>query len=119
MEITHNNGALCLSQSRYAVDLLEKFDIENCSPCPTPLPCGTLFKQHDGDPLLDPTIYRSIVGSLQYLTLSRSDITFVVNHASQFLQHPCSGHLKAIKRILCYIKGTIQHGLVFKNNTSL
>nr|XP_016433507.1 PREDICTED: uncharacterized mitochondrial protein AtMg00810-like [Nicotiana tabacum] len=60
---------------------------------------------------VDPSAYRSIVGSLQYLTLTRPDITHVVNLTSQFMQNPNSMHLQAGKRILMYVKGTIDHGL--------
>ncbi|XP_019227754.1 PREDICTED: uncharacterized protein LOC109209041 [Nicotiana attenuata] len=60
---------------------------------------------------VDPSAYRSIVGSLQYLTFTRPDITHAVNLASQFMQNPNSMHLQAVKRILRYVKGTIDHGL--------
>ncbi len=57
------------------------------------------------------TLHRSMVGGLQYLTLSQKDIAFVVNQLCQFMKHPQSSHLQAIKWIYCYINGTIVHGL--------
>ncbi|XP_019265763.1 PREDICTED: uncharacterized protein LOC109243311 [Nicotiana attenuata] len=67
---------------------------------------------------IDPSVYRSIVGSLQYLTLTRPDITHDVNLASQFMQNPNGMHLQAVKRILRYVKGTIDHGLKIISQSS-
>ncbi|XP_055830984.1 secreted RxLR effector protein 161-like [Solanum dulcamara] len=61
--------------------------------------------------LVDTSLYRMIVGSLQYLTLTRPDITHAVNLASQFMQSPNIEHLQRVKMILRYIKGTLHFGL--------
>jgi len=113
MEITRFTDHLFLSQTRYAVDLLKRFNMTDCKPCPTPLPSDTRVSCLDGDPLPDPSTYRSMVGGLQYLTLSRPDISFAVNQVCQFMQNPRSSHLQVVKRILRYIKGTVEQGLVF------
>ena len=76
MEITRFTNHLFLSQTRYVVDLLKRFNMTDCKPCPTPLPSDTRLSCLDGDPLSDPStyliplLYRSMVGGLQYLTLS-------------------------------------------------
>ena len=67
----------------------------------------------DGDPLPDPSNYRSMVGGLQYLTLSRPDISFAVNQVCQFMHNPRTSHLQVVKRIFRYIKGTLEQGLIF------
>ncbi|XP_031265675.1 uncharacterized protein LOC116124111 [Pistacia vera] len=64
-----------------------------------------------------PSLYRSIVGGLQYLTLSRPDLAFSVNRLSQFLQPPTIAHWTACKRVLRYIKGTLSHRLIFQKNS--
>ncbi|CAM8988175.1 unnamed protein product [Rhodiola kirilowii] len=71
---------------------------------------------NDGVPLPpdQATTYRSIVGGLQYLTLTRPDISFAVNKVCQFLHDPKSTHWSAVKRILRYVQGTIHHGLTIQ-----
>ncbi|BBH09856.1 transposable element gene [Prunus dulcis] len=113
MEISRFPDRLFLSQTRYAVDLLARFNMTDCKPCPTPLPSDTRLSCLDGDPLSDPSTYRSMVGGLQYLTLSRPDISFAVNQVCQFMHNPRSSHLQVVKRIFRYIKGTVEQGLVF------
>lgn len=56
----------------------------------------------EGTPFLDPTLYRSLVGTLQYLTITRPYLSYVVNYVSQFLQSPTDNHFQAVKRILQY-----------------
>ncbi|CAL8131837.1 unnamed protein product [Prunus armeniaca] len=79
MEINQFSDTLFLSQTRYAVDLLKRFNMTECKSCLTPLPSDTRLSCMDGHPLPDPSTYRSMVGGLQYLTLSRPDISFAVN----------------------------------------
>ncbi|KAI5343744.1 hypothetical protein L3X38_011620 [Prunus dulcis] len=117
MEITRFPDHLFLSQTRYAIDLLKRFNMTDCKPCPTPLPSDTRLSCLDGDPLSDPSTYRSMVGGLQYLTLSRPDISFAVNQVCQFMHNPRSSHLQVVKRIFRYIKGTVAQGLVFHEST--
>lgn len=64
--------------------------------------------------LQDPTMYRSIVGALQYATLTRPEISFSVNKVCQFLSQPLEEHWAAVKRILRYLKGTAHHGLLLQ-----
>ncbi|KAJ8755821.1 hypothetical protein K2173_024366 [Erythroxylum novogranatense] len=67
----------------------------------------------DATPLSDPTHFCGLVGSLQYLTLTRPDLSYSVNFVSQFMQHPTMSHFKCLRRILRYLKGTIHYGLSF------
>nr|XP_043615787.1 secreted RxLR effector protein 161-like [Erigeron canadensis] len=66
-----------------------------------------------GEPYSDPTHYRSIIGALQYLAITRPDISYVVNQVSQFLDKPTVHHFQEVKHILRYIKGTLTFGLTF------
>jgi hypothetical protein len=60
----------------------------------------------------DPLIYRSMMGSLQYLSLMRPDLAFAVNRVCQFMHKPSKLHWQAVKRILRYLKHTLTHGLL-------
>ena len=85
MEVNRTPDVLYLTQARYASDLLSKFNMASCKPCPTPLPIGSRLSSFEGEPLFDVTNFRSMVGRLQYLTLSRPNIAFVVHQVCQFM----------------------------------
>ncbi|GKV15778.1 hypothetical protein SLEP1_g26529 [Rubroshorea leprosula] len=72
----------------------------------------TPLQLHQGLKLSDPSPYRRLIGSLQYLNLTRPDITFAVNRLSQFLHAPFDVHMQAAKRVLRYLKGSVFHGLL-------
>ncbi|XP_004297966.1 PREDICTED: uncharacterized mitochondrial protein AtMg00810-like [Fragaria vesca subsp. vesca] len=72
------------------------------------------LKAIDGELLANPTIFRELVRSLQYLTITRSDISFAVNSIAQYMSQPRTTHLIVANRILCYIKGILDHGLSFR-----
>lgn len=62
--------------------------MSNLKPCTTPAVSSKRFSAYEGEPMSNPTLYRSVIGALQYLTHTRPDISFIVNNLSQFLQHP-------------------------------
>lgn len=66
----------------------------------------------------DPTLYRSLVGALQYLTITRPDLSYVVNQVSQFLHPPTVDHYQDLKQILRYVKITLSYGLQFRRRHS-
>ena len=86
----------------------------DCKAAPTPFVSSQKLLTHAGDLLSDPTSYRSLVGALQYATFTWPDITFAVNHACQFMHAPTSLHLTTAKRILCYLKGSLDLGIFFQ-----
>jgi hypothetical protein len=84
----------------------------NCKPVRTPMTVSEKLSSHDGTVLAaeDAFKYRSIVGALQYLTLTRPDLSFPVNKVCQFLHQPTTVHWTAIKRILRYPRYTLKIG---------
>ena len=92
----------------------------NCKPISTPLSTSGKLSIHEGSPLgsHDATQYRSIVGALQYLTLTRPDIAFSVNKVCQFLHAPTTVHWTAVKMILRYVKLTASIGLKISKSSS-
>ncbi|XP_058217465.1 uncharacterized mitochondrial protein AtMg00810-like [Rhododendron vialii] len=112
LEVTTTETGLFLSQAQYASDILRKVGLEDCKPSSSP--SSAKVPLDPTDPLfLDVQLFRSLVGSLQYLTLTRLDISFPVNVVCQHMHQPKMSHYGAVKRILRYIKGTITQGLHF------
>ena len=115
----HSNG-IHLSQAKYATELLSRIGMQNCKSSPTPLSSSEPLSLTEGEPLHqeDITGYRSLVGGLQYLTLTRPDISFAVNNVCQYLHAPTTAHWTAAKQILRYISNTIHLGLTFSKSSS-
>jgi hypothetical protein len=85
----------------------------NCNPISTPLDTKTKLSGQDGHHVSDPSHYRSLAGALQYLTLTRPDLSHAVQQVCLFMHDPHDAHLQLIKRILRYVKGTAHLGLQF------
>jgi histone deacetylase 1/2 len=121
IEVKSVQGGILLSQAKYASDILRRVNMLHCKPSPTPLSSSEKLSKEDGTLLssADATYYRSKVGALQYLTLTRPDLAFAVNKVCQFLHNPTTVHWTTVKRILRYIKGTIDIGLKIIKSVSL
>ena len=109
IEVKRVGSGILLSQEKYVHDILERVGMKGCKPSPTSLSTSEKLSLHDGEVLgaEDSTRYRSVVGALQYLTLTRPDICFSVSKVCQFLAQPTEVHWEAVKRILRYVKRTI------------
>lgn len=113
LQIEYHSNGIFISKKKYATDLVSKAGMTSCNSCPTPHVPHSQLLEHEGELLSDPTLYRSIVGALQYLTFTRPDISFAVNHACQFLHAPTEAHLASVKRIIRYLQGTLGFGLTY------
>jgi hypothetical protein len=87
-------------------DLLSRAGMSDCQPCRTPAEVGSKLST-DGDPISDPTFYRSLTGALQHATLTRLDISYSVKQACLYMHDPCAPHLAHVKHILWYLKGIL------------
>lgn len=114
LQVTSHKDGLHIGQLKYAHDLLVKHDMLSSKPVSTPMSAKTTLSSVDGEILSNPRAFREIVGSLQYLTITRPDIAYAVNSISQYMSQPRTSHLLAAKRILRYIKGTLDQGLFFR-----
>ncbi|GJW07177.1 ribonuclease H-like domain-containing protein [Tanacetum coccineum] len=101
---------LFLSQSKFAAEILERAHMQHCNPCKTLVDTESKLGS-DGDPISDPTLYRSLAGALQYLTFTRPNISYAVQHICLYMHDPRDPHFNALKRILRYVRGTLDHGL--------
>ncbi|XP_060675580.1 secreted RxLR effector protein 161-like [Ziziphus jujuba] len=114
LEVDRTEKGLFLGQQKYAKNLLQKFGMLDCKPISTPMEVNAKLSAYEGKDLEDATMYQQLVGSLIYLTLTRPDISFVVGVVSRYMQSPKKPHLEAVRRILRYVKGTINLGLLYK-----
>lgn len=102
-----------MNQTKNIKDLKHKAGLESCKPTTTPCKLHNSLFVIEGTPLSDLSLYRSIVGSLQYLTFTRPDIAFAVNSVCHFMTSPTDVHLATMKQILRYLQGTIQAGIYY------
>jgi hypothetical protein len=121
IEVEKIKEGIILKQWKYALEIIKKAGMERCKPVNTPLSASDKYSIHKGTPLgtKDATMYTSIVGGLQYLTLTRPDLAFAINKVRQFLHARTTDHMSAVKRILRYVRGTINLGIKFKRDSSL
>ncbi|WVZ23101.1 hypothetical protein V8G54_001645 [Vigna mungo] len=111
VEVIPSATGLFLSQRKYLTDLLHKSGMANTKPASTPLSVSAQLLKDSGDLLPCQTEYRALVGSLQYLSLTRPNIAFSTNKLAQFMQHPRTTHWSALKRLLRYLAGSCNKGI--------
>ena len=114
LQLQYHEIGFSVHQTKYATNLLTKFEMTNCKPSSTPYSSLSRLNQTQGTPLPNPTHFRSLVGALQYLTFTRPDLSFDVNQVCWFMHSPTDTHMIDAKRILRYLKGTSNHGLLFR-----
>uniref|UniRef100_A0A2N9HM25 Integrase catalytic domain-containing protein n=1 Tax=Fagus sylvatica TaxID=28930 RepID=A0A2N9HM25_FAGSY len=119
LEVSSSSDGYYLTQAKYTSDLISRAGITDSKIVDTPIEYNNRLNTHDGEPLPDATLYRQLVGSLVYLTVTRPDISYAVHIVSQFMAAPRSLHYAAVLRILRYLKGTLFHGLHFSSQSSL
>jgi hypothetical protein len=115
IEVAQSKDGIAISQRKYVLDILEETGMLDCKPVDTPMDPNVKLLQNQGEPYPDPGRYRRLVGKLNYLTMTRPDISFAVSVVSQFLNSPCDSHWNALVRILRYIKGSPGKGLVYSD----
>lgn len=119
VQVTPTVAGLFLDQHKYITNLLATVNMDGANPIATPLVPSASLSLNDGSTNCDATLYRKVVGSLQYLSLTRLDIAFTFNKLSQFMHKPTENHWTSVKRVLRYLKGTISHGLFLPRCSSL
>ena len=114
VEVNQTKNGIFMSQKKYAEQILEKFRMQDCKPISTPAEGGIRLSFDSTREPVNPTLFKSLVGSLRYLTFTRPDIMYAVGVVSRYMEKPKQDHFIAAKRILRYIKGTLNHGLWYK-----
>ncbi|GJW12685.1 retrovirus-related pol polyprotein from transposon TNT 1-94 [Tanacetum coccineum] len=107
LQVSQNPGGIFINQSKFALEILMKFGIDLCDPVDTPMVDRLKL---DEDPLgtpVDQTRFRSMIGSLMYLIVSIPDLVFAVCMCARYQASPTKKHLKALKQVFRYLRGTI------------
>jgi histone deacetylase 1/2 len=99
IEVKRTSEGLLLTQQRYAANVIKRANMEKSKAIDTPISTAEKLSLSDGMRLgpIDSTKYRSMVGALQYLTLTKLDISFAVNKVCQFLHAPTTVHWSVVK----------------------
>ncbi|KAH9726123.1 Disease resistance-like protein DSC1 [Citrus sinensis] len=113
LEVTPSAARIHLSQTKYIGDLLKKAQMIGSKGCQTPMSLSDKLVKDRRATFENPSLYRSLIGSLQYITLTRPEIAFTVNKLSQFLAAPTVIHWQACRRLLRYLQSTTDFGLQF------
>ncbi|KAG8495625.1 hypothetical protein CXB51_013396 [Gossypium anomalum] len=119
IEVTRTSRGVFLSQKKYIIDLIQRASMAKSKPSPTLMVTSCKLSAHEGTPIEDERLFRSVVGALQYVVITRPDIAFSVNKACQFMHRPLDTHYKAVKKILRYLQGTLDFGLCFTRTSKL
>jgi hypothetical protein len=111
MQVQHTPSGLFLSQRQYMLDILDRAGMTECRSCTTPVDLNPKLPSN-GDPVTDPTDFRSLAGALQYLTFTRPDLAYAVQQICLHMHDPREPHLAALKHILRYVRSTLHMGLL-------
>jgi hypothetical protein len=113
IEVHQADSGITLRQTAYAKRIVELAGLTDCNPALTSMEERLKLSHDNTTEEVDTTQYRRLVGSLRYLVHTRSDLTYSVGYVSRFLQRPTTEHEQAVKRIICYVAGTLDHGLYY------
>ncbi|XP_057954067.1 uncharacterized mitochondrial protein AtMg00810-like [Malania oleifera] len=113
LEVYTAPSGIFLNQHKYTQDLITLAGLQDTSSVDTPLEINTKYRHEEGDLLSHPTVYHHLVGSLNYLTITRPDISFAIQQVSHFMQTPRHLHLAVVRRIIRYLRGSPSRGLFF------
>ncbi|XP_022857366.1 uncharacterized protein LOC111378405 [Olea europaea var. sylvestris] len=119
LQVRQTEDGLFISQSKYAKDLVKRFRLDSKKHTRTPMSTTLKLGRDPSGKSVDPSLYRSMIGSLLYLTATRPDIAFSVGVCARFQADPKESHLSSVRRIIRYISGTVDLGIFYSRNFNL
>ena len=118
LQICQQDSGIFLSQSKYARNLVKKFGLESASSVRTPMSPNVKLTVDLLGKSVDSSLYRSMIGSLLYLTASRPNISYSVGVCAGYQDNPKESHMIALKRIIKYVKTTADFGMWYSKDTN-
>ena len=119
IQVNQLDGEITLVQSSYAGKILSDFKLLQCNSSQTPLEVKLMLSQDDSKNPVDSTTFKSLMGSLRYVTHTRPDLMFCTRYLSRYFKSLSKKHFKSAKRVLRYVKGTLNLGLSYKPGREL
>nr|XP_023916639.1 uncharacterized protein LOC112028207 [Quercus suber] len=118
LQVKQREDGIFISQEKYAKNLVKRFGLDLKKHTSTPMSSSAKLSHDAAGIDVDPTLYRSMIGSLLYLTTSRLDIAFSVGVCARFQATPKESHLTAVKRIIRYINDTSDYGIWYLRDSN-
>ncbi|CAM8903032.1 unnamed protein product [Rhodiola kirilowii] len=118
LQVIQKDDGIFILQSKYAKNLIKKFDLEKASHKRTPAATHLKITKDEAGTKVDQTLYRSMIGSLLYLTASRPDIAYAVGVCARYQVDPKESHLLQVKRIIKYVCRTVNFGVWYTKDTN-
>jgi hypothetical protein len=119
IQVKQTKQDIFVHQAKYMKDLMKKFNMAELKPVSTSMSTTTALDTDENGEVVDQREYMSIIGSLLYLTMTRSDIQFVVCLCARFQASLCSSHRTAVQRIFRYLKYTLKFRIWYSVSSSL
>ena len=113
-QVIQEKDKIKLCQANYALKVLDIFNMSDYNVSKTLVKCWLKLNRNGEGTQVESTLFRKIIGCLRYLTLTRPDLVYSMSYLSHFMSKLYLDHMEAAKRILRYVKGTIDYGLVYK-----
>ena len=114
-EVMRSKRGIFLSQKKNVLDLLSETGKLAAKSCQSPM-TQSLHLTREGELFEDPERYKRLVGKLNYLTVTRLDITYSVIVVSQYMSSSTVDHWAVVEQILCHLKGVSRHGILYSNH---
>jgi hypothetical protein len=119
VEVKQLDCGIFINQQKYANEILERFNMSQCNKVCSPIVPGNKLTKDENGKLVNATSFRQMTGCLMYLLASRPDLTFSVCLIARYMERPTELHLAAAKRVLRYLKGSFDFGILYKRNCEL
>ena len=111
LQVKQSNDGIFISQNKYAKNLVKKFGLDLAKHMNTPMGTNDKLSKDENGVSIDPTLFRSMIGSLLYLIASRPDIYFSVGICARYQANPKESHIASMKRIIKYVSGIADYGI--------